>query len=1308
VARSSQPATVVPFRIVSQPPDNLRGRIDRLPRAERRRLHRRLTGAERAEDPKRRAQNIDRVAEIIAAAEKRITARTAALPTRIPYPEELPITPWRDEILEAIREHQVVIVAGETGSGKSTQIPKFCLELGRGVAGTIGHTQPRRIAARSIADRIAEEIDTTVGEAVGYAVRFSDQTGDSTLVKVMTDGLLLAEIHRDRRLERYDTIIIDEAHERSLNIDFLLGYLKNLLPKRPDLKVIITSATIDTARFAEHFDDAPVIEVSGRTYPVEIRYRPLDDPDQPEARDQIQGICDAVRELLSEGNGDILVFCSGEREIRDAADALNDLGLPHTEVLPLYARLPAAEQHRVFRAHTGRRIVLATNVAETSLTVPGIRYVVDAGTARMSRYSRRTKVQRLPIEAVSQASANQRAGRCGRLGPGVCIRLYSEDDFDARPEFTEPEIQRTNLASVILQMTARDLGAIETFPFLDPPDSRSIRDGVARLVELGAIAEGHESGRQRLTKLGRQLADLPIDLRLARMIFEASRTASLREVLIIAAALAIQDPRERPAEKQTQADQAHARFRDEDSDFYSWLHLWEYLSEERRARSSTQFRRLCKNEYLNYRRIREWQDLHAQLRDVTKDLGFVPNREPAQREVVHRTLLTGLLSNIGWKDPGSFEYRGARSSRFSINPGSTLFKRAPEWVMAAELVETTRLWARGVATVQPEWIESAASHLVTRSYSDPEWDANRGAATANETVSLYGLPLQTARPVLYGRIDREAARELFIRHALVAGEWETHHRFVEHNAAIIDEVLDLEARYRRTDLLVDDEVVIDFFDRRIPEDIVSVRHFDRWWKDVRPTDPHLLDLTVEDLLEPEVDTPGEEAFPEIWQYGGVSMPLTYEFEPGTATDGLIVDVPIGGLARVDPAIFEWSVPGLREELVVAMMRSLPKAIRKQLAPIPETARSVLASHDSTAESLMPFLRRALTKRAGVAIPLDAFDLERIPSHLRPSFRVVADDGSVLAEGPDLPALRDQLHAEAKAAMATSGHDVERTGITTWEVGDLPHTLDIEGPGRPVTAYPALVDEGDSVAVRLFATATEQAQAMWDGTRRLIVLGLPSPGRSLRPLVTEDGKRAIAAGPYGSFDDWAADCLSCAVDDLLVAAGGPVWEAAAFDRLAAQVGASSADQLVAVASDALEILDELREIRRTLDDGSVEQYHEATADVEEQVDRLIYPGFLTAVGIGRLPDLLRYLRAISRRLESLPNRIERDRELMGRIRELEDERDDLSDAVPNSTELIEVAWMLQELRVSAFAQTLGTKGKVSEKRIMEALARAVAP
>ncbi|MEN8114301.1 MAG: ATP-dependent RNA helicase HrpA [Actinomycetota bacterium] len=1238
----------------------------------------------------------------------RIERRRAAVPARIAYPAELPITERRDELLEAIRDNQVVIVAGETGSGKSTQIPKLCLELGRGVKGTIGHTQPRRIAARSIAQRVAEELGTTVGAAVGYAMRFSDQTSDETLVKVMTDGLLLAEIHRDRQLRRYDTIIIDEAHERSLNIDFLLGYLTSLLPKRPDLKLIITSATIDTERFSSHFGDAPVIEVSGRTYPVEMRYRPLDDATASEPRDQTQGICDAVEELYTEGDGDILVFCSGEREIRDAVDALGELRLPHTEIVPLYARLSAGEQNRVFKAHTGRRVVVSTNVAETSLTVPGIRYVVDVGTARISRYSRRTKVQRLPIEPISQASANQRAGRCGRLGPGICIRLYDGDGFESRSACTEPEIERTNPASVILQMAARDLGDIETFPFLDRPDSRSIRDGLARLIELRAIEPAKQGTSPRVTKLGRRLADLPIDLRLARMIIEADKNGCLNEVLVIASALAIIDPRERPAEKETQAEQMHTRFRDDESDFYSWLNLWEYLSDERRARTSNQFRRLCRNEYLNYRRVREWQDLHAQLRDVARELGFSRNRRPAERENVHRTLLTGLLSNVGKKDPSSHEYRGARGSRFSINPGSTLFKRNPEWVMAAELVETTRLWARSLATVKPEWIEDAAKHLVNRSHSDPWWDTGRGAAYANETVTLYGIPVHTDRPVLYHRIDADGARDLFIRHALVAQEWDSHHAFAEHNASVIDEVLDLEARYRRSDLLVDDEDIVTFFDQRIPADIVSVRHFDRWWKEARAENPRRLDLSVDDLLESEADMPGEDSFPDAWQSGDVMMPLVYEFDPTSVRDGVTIDVPISGLAKVDPALFEWLVPGLREELVVTLMRTLPKQTRKQLAPIPETARAVLEDHDPTAEGLVPFLRRSLTRYAGVPIPIDAFEFERLPAHLRPQFRIVDDAGNTIAEGDDLAALRNQLGDEARAAMTAMRHPLERTGLTTWEIGDLPLEIAIDGAGRTVAAYPALVDEGDFAAVRLFASPSEQTVMMWDGTRRLLTLDLPSPVGQLRRLVTEDGRRAVAAGPHETFDAWADDCLACALDETMSNAGGPAWDATAFDTLLARARSESPDLLVAVASDALEILDEHREIRTAMAALTDERFRDALDDIDEQLHRLVYPGFVASVGIDRLDDLQRYLQAITRRLEQLPEHTERDRGHMARVHALEDEWEGLSDALPDSAELVAVAWMIQELRVSLFAQSIGSKGKASEKRIVEALARAVEP
>ena len=1283
---------------------DLRRKTGTLLRFDRQRFRRRLSGAEKISDPKRQRQVAAVLAAEIDAAEQRAVRRRGSAPAKITYPEDLPITARRDELLAAIADHQVVIVAGETGSGKSTQLPKLCLELGRGVEGLIGHTQPRRIAARSIASRVADELGTSIGGLVGYTVRFSDQVGEDTLIKVMTDGILLAEIHRDRRLSRYDTIILDEAHERSLNIDFLLGYLKMLLPQRPDLKLIVTSATIDTERFSRHFDDAPVIEVSGRTYPVEMRYRPLDDPELPEPRDQPQGICDAVVELWTEGEGDVLVFCSGEREIRDAADALESLELRHTEVVQLYARLPAAQQQRVFQPHTGRRIVLATNVAETSLTVPGIRYVVDPGTARISRFSRRTKVQRLPIEAISQASADQRAGRCGRLGPGICVRLYREDDYLARPEFTEPEILRTNLASVLLQMAALDLGEMATFPFLDPPDACTIRDGINLLHELGAVDPDLYGTKRWLTPLGRQLAKFPLDPRLGRMVIEGAKTGCLREVLVIAAALAIQDPRERPEGLEAQADQMHARYRDEGSDLVTWLNLWRYLHEERRNRSSSQFRRMCRKEYLNYRRVREWQDIHAQLRDVAKELGFVINREATHPAIVHRTLLTGLLSHVGKKDPDGYQYRGARGARFFIAPGSTLFKRAPEWVMAADLVETSRLWGRGVASVPPEWIEEAGAHLVHRSHGDAWWDHERGAAVAQETVTLYGLPLVTDRTVLYGRIDSEGARELFIRHALVAGEWEAHHAFVAHNRGVIDEVLELEARERRTDLLVDDDTVVDFFAGRIPADITSVRHFDRWWRDVKEKTPHLLDLSIADLIRPESDTPDEADFPAVWHHGDLAMPVEYEFDPTSPTDGVTVEIPVATLGRVDPSVFEWNVPGIREELVVALIRSMPKQIRKDFVPIPDTAREIVDSLDPAAgRSMAEVLRRELTRRSGRAIPPDALDLDDLPAHLRPTFRVVDAEGSVVAQGKDLAALKAALVAVARSTLAASSHELEQSGLTAWSIGELPRVIEVEGEGTSALAYPALVDEGDSVAVRLMATPDEQADAMWAGTMRLLLANLPSPGKLLRPMLDNDAKVAVTAGPYPSTAEWVDDCLACAVGGIMAEFGGPAWDALGFDELLAFTRDALAERVAAVGAESLAILVTVRAISAMSSRPGFDMYEENLADIDDQLAMLIYPGFLAGVGEGRVGDVHRYVRAIERRLEHLPSNPGRDLEMMDRVHRLENEYERLAELLPSSPELVNAAWMLQELRVSLFAQSVGTRGKVSEKRVERALA-----
>jgi ATP-dependent helicase HrpA len=1280
--------------------NDLEAQIRQLPAGDRSRFRRRLRGVDRIAQPGRRQQVIARIAADVAAATARIELRRAAVPDRIAYPEELPIAARRPELLAAIRDNQVVIVAGETGSGKSTQLPKLCLEAGRGVAGMIGHTQPRRIAARSIATRIAEEIGTTVGATVGFTVRFSDQVGDTTLIKLMTDGILLAEIQRDRLLRAYDTIIIDEAHERSLNVDFLLGYMKKLLPKRPDLKLIVTSATIDTERFAAHFNDAPVVEVSGRAYPVELRYRPLDDPDLPEPQDQADGIAAAVVELYTEGTGDILVFCSGEREIRDAVDAITDLALPHTEVLPLYARLSLAEQHRIFSPHRGRRIVVATNVAETSLTVPGIRYVIDAGSARISRYGRRTKVQRLPIEPVARASADQRAGRCGRLGPGVCIRLYSEDDYLARPAFTDPEIQRTNLAAVILQMAAGDLGDIAAFPFLDPPDSHLIRDGIALLEELGALVPDRRGGH-RITRLGRNLAWLPIDLRLGRMVLAAPEHDCLNEVLVIAAALAIQDPRDRPADKEEQADQRHARFRDETSDFLGWLRLWNHLRRARRDRTSSQFRRMCRDEFLNYRRIREWQDVHAQLREVAAEIGLSRNRRPADPDSIHRAVLTGLVSQVGKKDPDGYEYRGTRGTRFFISPGSALFKHAPPWLMTAELVETTRLWAYQVAPAEPEWIEEAAAHLVSRSYSDPWWDGRRGTAVATETTALLGLPLATDRVVPYSRIDPDAARQLFILGALVGDDWETQHRFAAHNREQIEEVLEIERRERRSDLLVDDEALFGFFDVRLPVDIVSTRHFDAWWRDARVKSPHLLDLSATDVIDPSVPPPDEAAFPPTWRHGDLAMPVEYEFDPTSPTDGMTVDVPIGALDRIDPTVFDWNVPGLRVELVTALLRSLPKAVRKQLAPIPDTAAGLVNADPEPGEGLITYLRRQVARLTGDIVGPDAFDLSKLPPHLRPTFRVVAADGTVLGSGDDLATLRDGFRVTAREALTESGHELEQSGLTSWSFGELPRRLTLDGAGPPVTVFPALVDEGDSVAVRLLATEIEQADAGWQGVIRLLSLSLPAAGNAVRPYLTKPTRDVISSSAYATVAAWADDCLSCVLASVLTETEALPWDAVAFDQLVDRARNALPDLLPTVVSTSVAILELANDNQARL--AAVEKVvPAAAADMRLQQQQLVYPGFLVAVGADRLPDVHRYLEAVAYRAGRVAESPGRDAAAMATIHELEAEHHRLQELWPDSLAIIDLAWSLQELRVSLFAQQLGTREKVSAKRIRRAM------
>ena len=1235
---------------------------------------------------------------------RRIELRRASVP-EVRYPD-LPITARRDDILAAIRDHQVVIVAGETGSGKSTQLPKLCLELGRGVEGMIGHTQPRRIAARTVAERVAEELGVELGSAVGYTVRFTDRVGDATLVKVMTDGILLAELQRDRMLRRYDTLIIDEAHERSLNIDFILGYLKQLLPRRPDLKVIVTSATIDTERFSRHFDDAPIVEVSGRTYPVELRYRPLvdddSDSDSDADRDQVQAICDAVEELGQEGRGDILVFVSGEREIRDTAEAIRGMDLRDTEVLPLYARLSAAEQHRVFQAHRGRRVVLATNVAETSLTVPGIRYVVDSGRARVSRYNRRTKVQRLPIEPISQAAANQRAGRCGRVAPGICIRLYSEDDFASRPEFTEPEILRTNLASVILQMAAIGLGDVSAFPFVDPPDSRNVKDGVALLEELGALDPDATDARHRLTPLGRKLAQLPLDPRLGRMVIEADSNGCAREVMVIAAALAIQDPRERPVDKRQAADEKHARFADKESDFLTLLNVWTYLRERQRALSSNQFRKLCRTEYFNYLRVREWQDIYSQLRQMAGSVGVFINTEPGDRNRIHLSLLAGLLSHIGSRDPEKRDYKGARNARFAIAPGSVLFKQGPRWVMAAELVETNRMWGRVAARVQPEWAERVGRHLIKYSYSEPHWDPDRGAAMASERGTLYGLPLVGPRRVAYSRVDPGMARQMFIQHALVEGDWEAHHPFLDHNRKLVDEVQALEDRARRR-VLVDGDALFAFYDDRIATTVTSGRHFDSWWKQGRRRHPDLLNFTVEMLVEPEARGLDAQAYPDSWRQGDLTLRLTYEFEPGSEGDGVSVHIPLALLESVRGEGFDWQVPGLREELVTALIRSLPKQVRRNFVPAPDHARAFLARCGPDDGPLLDLLTRHLTRTTGDPIPPGSWNLDAVPDHLRLNFVVEDKQGRPLASSRDLPALKERLRRHTRAAVAKSAPSVERSGLRGWTFGSLPRSVEGASAGHTVHGYPALVDEGESVAIRVFTTEAEQQAAMWDGTRRLLRLTVPSARKPLARLISTATKLALARNPYASVDDLLDDCEVCAVDELLAGHGGPVWDGDDFDALRKHVDAGLLGTLVEVVTGAGRVLEAARAVEQRLDSVSTPALAAAVADMRAQLDDLVHPGFVSTAGAGRLADIERYVRAIDRRLDKAAEDPARDRRRMQRIHQLEAEYDRLAASGVDPQTLADAGWMLQELRVSEFAQSLGTAGAVSEQRVRRALA-----
>ena len=1236
-------------------------------------------------------------------AQLRVENRKSAVKDPIVFSESLPVSQRKAEIQKLLSEHQVIVVAGETGSGKTTQLPKMCLELGFGNLGMIGHTQPRRIAARSVAARIAEELQTELGDLVGYKVRFNDQISDDTQIKLMTDGILLAEIQNDRFLNQYSCLIIDEAHERSLNNDFILGYLKQLLPRRRDLKVIITSATIDVERFSKHFNNAPIIEVSGRTYPVEVRYRPVVEEDD---QDQLQGILNAVDELQAEGRGDILIFMNGEREIRDTAEALQKQNLKHTEILPLFARLSAQEQNKIFHPSGLNRIVLATNVAETSLTVPGIKYVIDPGTARISRYSYRTKVQRLPIEPISQASANQRKGRCGRVSEGICIRLYSEEDFNSRPEFTDPEILRTNLASVILQMTALGLDDIEAFPFVDAPDKRHIQDGIKLLEELGAfeMVRTKAGEKRQLTAVGRQLAQLPVDPRLAKMLLGAVSQGALHEVMIIVAALSIQDPRERPQEKQQASDEKHRRFADKKSDFLAFLNLWRYLQEQQKELSKNQFRRQCQKDFLNYLRIREWQDIYHQIRLTVREMGLPINSEKAEYQQIHTALLSGLLSHIGLKEAEKQQYLGARNAHFAIFPNSVLFKKQPKWVMAAELVETSKLWGRMVAEIEPEWIEPLAEHLIKKSYSEPRWSKSRGAVIADEKVTLYGVPIVAARPVNYGSIDPTVSREIFIQSALVEGDWNTKHKFFKENQRLVREVEELEHKSRRRDILVDERTLFEFYDQRIGTEVVSQKHFDTWWKKAQQKDPELLNFKRSFLINDDAEQVSKLDFPNFWHQGNLKLKLTYQFEPGTEADGVTVHIPLPLLNQVEMTGFDWQIPGLREELVIALIKSLPKSYRRNFVPAPNYAQAFLSRAVPLEKPLLDTLIYELRRMTGVTVETEHWNWEQIPSHLKMTFRVVDENGKKIAESMNLDELKFNLKDRVQESISAVADDgIEQSGLHIWSFSDLPQCYEQKQRGFSVKAFPAIVDEKDAVGIKLFETEFEQAVAMQQGLRRLLLLNVPSPIKYLHEKLPNKAKLGLYFTPFGRVLDLIDDCIACAVDKLIADFGGFVWDAAGFEKLRDFVRENLNEVTVDIAQKVEQILSLNHALNQRLKGKMDFTMAFALSDIKSQLSGLVYQGFVQKSGYDRLPDLQRYLQAVDKRIDKLAQDVNRDRAAMLRVEPVQQAYQQLLAKLPKSKpiseEVAEIRYMIEELRVSLFAQQLGTKYQVSDKRVL---------
>ncbi len=1294
-----------------QTPASVHALIDQCMLRDQHRLRRRIRDLKRdgnvlaATDPK-----LDKLLTAVQASAQVREQRQQQVP-KPEYPDALPVVSKRDAILDAISKHQVIIICGETGSGKTTQIPKMCLEAGLGVTGLIGHTQPRRIAARSVAARIASELNTTVGEAVGFRIRFSDQVSERTYVKLMTDGILLAEIQNDPWLNQYDTIIIDEAHERSLNIDFLLGYLKQLLPKRPTLKVIITSATIDPDRFSRHFDQAPVILAEGRGFPVEVRWRPPEemtaeaDTDSDEI-DTPTAVLNAATELLTERIRDILVFLPGERDIREVADTLqkqakfNKLFRP-VEVLPLFSRLSNAEQNQIFKPGNRPRIVLATNVAETSLTVPGIRAVIDVGLARMSRYSVRSKVQRLPIEKVSQASANQRMGRCGREAPGVCIRLYSEEDFAARAEFTEPEIIRTNLAAVILQMASMRLGKVEDFPFIEPPALKLVNDGYRTLQELAALNES-----RKLTAIGKQIAQIPIDPRLARILLAARDEGCVSEILTIVSALSVQDPRDRPFDKRQAADELHAEFQDERSDFLAWLNLWSFIDVQRKNLSNSQFRKMCRQRFLAPMRIREWVEVRTQLQQQCRNLKLIFNDTEAPYDNIHRALLHGLLSNVAVKTDNR-DFLGTRNRHLQIFPGSALFKKNPKWIVSGEISETSRLYARQVAGISVDWIERLAGHLLQYSYRDPHWSRKAGVVSAYEQSTLYGLIINPKKRVNYAPHNAAMAREIFIREGLVGGAMNSRGKFLAHNLALMDEVTGLEEKSRRRDIVVDPEELVRFYDALLPDDINTTTAFETWRRNVEADTPKILYFSRDMLIRDDAETVDTHQFPESMEFGSLTVPLTYHFAPGEDRDGVTLVVPVELVNRLERNRCEWLVPGMIEDRIAALIKSLPKAYRKHFVPAPDFARALTESMPFAEGALRQAMATQLLRMTGVDVPVAEFDVQSLPAHLNMRFEVTDADGLVLETSRDLSALQKNYVSTVESSLLQFSHNsIERDNVIDWNFGDLPESVEIQKGGISMQGHPALVAESEAldseVSIKLFATPEKAAAAMRSGLRALYRRVLSDEVRYLKRKLPDINLLSLRFAPFGTKELLVADIINAAVDKTFIEAAPFPREREQFQQLLTQHRKELVGHASAICEDLSQVFEQHRLLSKRLDGSVSLSWVEPVKDIRDQIEGLLFPGFVSVTGADRLRRLSVYFQAINKRLDGIDKSPDKDRRRRAELLPVWERFKHLPtyrEAPPNYVELHQgIRWSFEELRVSLFAEGLGTIEKVSVSRL----------